>query len=166
MSAYVDDILIFTSGSRKQHREHVHQVLERLNEAGLQVNINKCKFKVKSMKYLGFIIKAGKALCMDPAKVKAIIEWVAPTTAKGVLGFLSFANFYQHFIRGFSETTTPLTGLMKKDMKFKWTQEANNAFKRLKKAFISAPMLLQFNLERETVIIMDSSGYYTSGIFY
>ena len=74
MSAYIDDILIFNSGSRKQHREHVHQVLERLNEAGLQVDIDKCEFEVKSMKYLGFIIETGKALHIDPAKVKAIIE--------------------------------------------------------------------------------------------
>ena len=94
MSAYINDILIFTSRSWKQHHEYVHQVLEQLNKAGLQVNINKCKFKVKSMKYLSFIIKAGKALHMDPAKVKAIVEWVAPITAKGILSFLSFANFY------------------------------------------------------------------------
>ena len=118
------------------------------------------------MKYLSFIIEASKALHMDLAKVKVIIEWAAPITVKGVLSFLSFANFYQCFIRGFSETTAPLTALMKKDVKFKWTQEVNNPFKRLKKAFISAPILLQFNLEREIVIIMDSSGYYTSGVFY
>jgi len=46
------------------------------------------------MKYLGFIIEAGKALRMDPAKVKVIVEWVVPIIVKGVLGFLSFANFY------------------------------------------------------------------------
>ena len=46
------------------------------------------------MKYLSFIIKAGKALHMDLAKVKVIIEWAAPTIVKGVLSFLSFANFY------------------------------------------------------------------------
>jgi len=141
-------------------------VLERLNEAGLQVDIDKCEFEVKSMKYLSFIIKAGKALHMDPAKVKVIVKWAAPTTVKGILSFLGFTNFYWRFIRGFSETTAPLTALMKKDAKFEWTQEVNNAFERLKKAFISAPMLLQFDPERETVIATDSSSYYTGRVFY
>ena len=97
---------------------------------------------MKLMKYLGFIIEAGKALRMDLAKVKVIMEWVAPTTVTGTLGFLGFANFYRRFIKGFSEIAAPLTALMKRDVKFKWIEEANNAFKRLKKAFISAPMLL------------------------
>ena len=94
-------------------------MLERLNEAGLQVDIDKCEFEVKLMKYLSFIIKAGKALYIDPAKVKVIVEWAAPIIVKGVLSFLSFTNFYQRFIRGFSKTTTPLTALIKKDVKFK-----------------------------------------------
>jgi hypothetical protein len=71
-SAYIDDILIYSSESKRQHREHVCKVLQRLQDAGLQVDINKCEFEVQSTKYLGFIIKARKGLWMDPAKVKAI----------------------------------------------------------------------------------------------
>ncbi len=94
-------------------------MLGRLSEARLQVDVDKCEFEVKLTKYLGFIIEAGKALRMDPAKVKAIMEWAAPITVKGTLGFLGFANFYRRFIKGFSEITAPLTALMKRDVKFK-----------------------------------------------
>ncbi len=55
---------------------------------------------------------------MDPAKIKAIMDWKAPTSAKGVLGFLGFANFYRRFIKGFSQITAPLYGLVKKDTDF------------------------------------------------
>ncbi|GME33632.1 hypothetical protein GTA08_BOTSDO13628 [Neofusicoccum parvum] len=72
VSAYVDDVLIFTEGSRSQHREHVTKVLEKLQAAGLQLDIDKCEFEVQSTKYLGFIIEAGKGIRMDPEKVKAI----------------------------------------------------------------------------------------------
>jgi hypothetical protein len=61
-SAYVDDILIYTSGGLKAHRSHVTQVLQRLQDAGLQLDIDKCEFEVKSTKYLGFIIEAGKGV--------------------------------------------------------------------------------------------------------
>ena len=50
VSAYVDDILIFTDGSRSQHRRQVAQVLERLEKAGLQLDVDKCEFEVQSTK--------------------------------------------------------------------------------------------------------------------
>jgi hypothetical protein len=45
-SAYIDDILIYSSGSREEHQEHVKKVLQRLREAGLQIDIDKCEFEV------------------------------------------------------------------------------------------------------------------------
>ncbi len=80
----MDDILIYSSGSRKEHREHVRKVLLRIREAGLQLDISKCEFKVQETKYLGFIIKAGKGVRIDPAKVKAILEWEALKSVKAV----------------------------------------------------------------------------------
>lgn len=164
VSAYVDDVLIFTEGSRSQHREHVIQVLERLQGAGLQLDIDKCEFEVQSTRYLGFIIEAGKGIRMDPIKVKAIEEWEAPTSTKGVLGFLGFANFYRRFIDKYSQITAPLRALTKKSALFRWTPEANEAFKRLKKAFTTAPVLAQFDPDRRTILETDSSGYCTGGI--
>ena len=76
-SAYIDDILIYLYGSRAEHREHVRKVLQRLREAGLQIDIDKCEFEVKSTKYLGFIVEAQKGVRMDPEKVKAILSWEA-----------------------------------------------------------------------------------------
>ena len=46
----------------------------RLQEAGLFLDIKKYEFKVTSTKYLGFIIKVGKGIRMDLAKVQAIKE--------------------------------------------------------------------------------------------
>ena len=73
-SAYLDDILIFSKGSLRQHREHVYKVLNKLKKAGLYLNINKCEFETTNTKYLGFIIEAGKGIYMDLDKVKTIRE--------------------------------------------------------------------------------------------
>jgi hypothetical protein len=162
-SAYIDDILIYSSGSKRQHREHVCKVLQRLQDAGLQVDINKCEFEVQSTKYLGFIIEAGKGLRMDPAKVKAIEDWESPSSVKGVRGFLGFANFYRRFIQGYSDLVRPLTDLTHKDKKFEWSVKAEEAFRRLKKIFVTAPALAQFDYDKETRIETDSSGWCIGG---
>jgi hypothetical protein len=163
-SAYLDDILVFTSGSLRQHREHVQKVLQRLKDAGLQLDIDKCEFEVKSTKYLGFIIEAGKGIRMDPEKVKAVIEWEVPRSTKGVRSFLGFANFNRRFIRNFSEIAAPLTDLTKRDKPFQWNDAANRAFCQLKKLFVTAPILVQFDPERETIVEADSSGWATGGV--
>jgi hypothetical protein len=49
-------------------------MLKYLKNTGLQLDINKYKFKVKSMKYLRFIVEASKGVWIDPNKVKAILE--------------------------------------------------------------------------------------------
>ena len=63
------------------------------------------------MKYLGFIIKVGVGLRMDPEKIKAIWEWEAPKIKKRVYAFLRFANYYRAFINKFATTAAPFTAL-------------------------------------------------------
>ena len=63
------------------------------------------------MKYLGFIIKVGVGLRIDPEKIKAIREWETPKTKKGVRAFLRFANYYKVFINKFATTAAPFTAL-------------------------------------------------------
>jgi len=71
---YSDDILVFNSRFLKKHREHIQKVLQRLNDAGLHLDIDKCEFEVQSSKYLGFIVETGKGIRMDPKKVKALVD--------------------------------------------------------------------------------------------
>jgi hypothetical protein len=162
-SAYMDDVLIYSSGSQREHRNHVRRVLSRLEKAGLQLDISKCEFEVKETKYLGFILEAGKGIRMDPEKVKAVIGWQAPKSVKGVRSFLGFANFYRKFILQFSDIVRPISDLVKKDETFVWTPEADESFQRLKELFTSAPVLRTFDPDRTTIVETDSSGWCVGG---
>jgi predicted aspartyl protease/transposase InsO family protein len=160
-SAYIDDVLVFSDGSLEDHYRKVSEVLTRLQRAGLPVDISKCEFGVQEVKYLGFIIEAGKGIRVDPEKVRAIRQWEAPSTVKGVRQFLGFANFYREFISDFSSIARPLTQLTRKGTPFQWGPEERAAFHKLKEMFITAPILAQWDPERPTVLEADSSGYAT-----
>ncbi len=72
-------------------------MLERLQEVRLQANIDKCKFYVQEIKFLGFIIST-KSIRIDPQKVNTILNWAQPTSLRHVRSFLGFYNFYRCFI--------------------------------------------------------------------
>jgi hypothetical protein len=71
-------------------------------------------------------------------------------SVKEVQGFLGFANFYRRFIQGYSDLIRPLTELTYKDKKFKWFIKAEEAFCRLKKIFVTASALAQFDYNKKT----------------
>ena len=82
------------------------------------MDIDKSKFEVQTIKYLGYIIEAGRGVQVDPEKIAAIKEWTTPTTVKGIRGFLGFTNYYREFIPQFSHIAIPLNALTKKDIPF------------------------------------------------
>ena len=78
---------------------------------------------------------------MDPVKLKGIEQWTTPTTIKQVWSFLGFGNYYRKFIKDYGNLTKPLNRLLKKDKKFEWTDEAQQAFNTLIGKFQAAPVL-------------------------
>jgi hypothetical protein len=69
-SAYLDDVPIYTNGTLQEYRIHVNKVLDALRNAGLQLDIKKCEFEVKSTKYLGFTINTERGLCRNPQRLR------------------------------------------------------------------------------------------------
>lgn len=162
-TAYMDDVLAYTSGDEHDHWKTVRSILSKLDKAGLFLDIDKCEFLRQKVKYLGFIINAGESITVDPAKVKTIMEWQAPTTVKGVRSFLGFANFYRCFVKGFSELVGPLVALTKKTSEWRWGKYENEAFERLKNIFASRPVLAQWDPDRDTIVETDCSGFALGG---
>lgn len=163
VTAYLDDVLIFTDGSQKDHMRKVRLVLRALAAAGLHLDPKKCVFAAKEVTYLGFIISAGKGISCDPEKQRAISEWEAPTHLKGVQSFLGFANYYRIFIPDFAEIAGPLIALTKKGVTFVWGSREEAAFLQLKKRFCEAPILRDWDPERPTFVEADASGLALGG---
>ena len=69
---YLDDILIY-SRIKKDYIKHVRLILQKLREAGLQMNILKCEFHVQKTKFLNLLMFIDE-LRMNPAKIQAVID--------------------------------------------------------------------------------------------
>jgi hypothetical protein len=160
--AYIDDIIIY-SKTRKEHIAHVRKVLQKLREAGLQVDIEKSEFFVQETHFLGLIVST-EGLKMDPKKIETVVKWPAPTNLREVQSFIGFCNFYRRFIRDFSRIARPLTRLAQKDVPFEWTEACQTAFNELKTAVTSAPVLRHFDRDRPAILETDSSDYINGGV--
>jgi transposase InsO family protein len=161
-TAYLDDILIY-SRTRSDHINHVRLVLGRLREAGLFAKIEKCEFLVHETKFLGIIV-GRDGICMDPDKVKTIVEWQTPSCVTDVQAFIGFGNFYRRFIKDFSKIITPLVALTRKGIPFKWSPACQSSFETLKQAFVDAPVLKPFDWTRDVILETDASDYVSAGV--
>ena len=155
--AYLDDILIY-SKIRKEHVQHVREVLIKLRNADLQVDIEKCEFHVQETAFLGVLLSID-GLRINPDKVQVVKDWPRPTTVKQVQAFVGFCNFYRRFVKDFSQIVRPLTRLTQKDTPFQWGNACQEAFDCMRQRITSAPVLRHFDRNRKAILESDSSNY-------
>jgi hypothetical protein len=86
----IDDILIF-SKNEEQHDEHLRSVSQKLKENQLYAKLNKCKFWLKEVSFLGHIIFEG-GISTDPSKVKDVLSWKTPQNVLEIRSFLGLAG--------------------------------------------------------------------------
>ena len=96
---------------------------------------------------------------MEKTKIQVILDWPKLKNTKEVQQFIRLINYYCKFLKGYSIIMGPLFKLLKKDCKFEWRQEQQEAFKKVKEAVTEEPVLAQFNAEKEMTIETDASDY-------
>ena len=94
---------------------------------------------------------------VDPAKIKAVVNWKPPRSVTKVRSFLDLAGYYRRFVKGFSVIASPLTKLLKKRVKFEWSDKCQNSFKQLKDMLVEAPVLTQPTSGTEYTLYNDAS---------
>ena len=95
---------------------------------------------------------------MDSKKIKAIADWPCPTNIREVRGFLGLTGYYRRFIQHYGSIGATLTQRLKKGG-FKWSEESEGAFLKLKSAMMSLPILALPNFELPFEIETDASRF-------
>ncbi|GJV12052.1 reverse transcriptase domain-containing protein [Tanacetum coccineum] len=136
---FIDDILIY-SKNKKEHKEHLKQILELLKKEELYAKFSKCEFWIPKVQFLGHVIDS-EGIHVDPAKIESIKDWTSPKSPTEIRQFLGLAGYYRRFIEGFSKIAKPMTKLTQKKVKFEWGDKQEAAFQLLKQKLCSAPIL-------------------------
>ncbi|GJX41982.1 putative reverse transcriptase domain-containing protein [Tanacetum coccineum] len=126
--------------NKKEHEEHLKQILELLKKEELYAKFSKCEFWIPKVQFLGHVIDS-EGIHVDPAKIESIKDWTSPKSPTEIRQFLGLAGYYRRFIEGFSKIAKPMTKLTQKKIKFEWGDKQEAAFQLLKQKLCSAPIL-------------------------
>ena len=108
---YLDDLIVLGK-TLEEHEQRLLKVIDRLEEAGLKLSIDKCQFCCPQVTYVGHIVSEN-GIATDPAKVEAVSKWKQPTDLPSLQSFLGFCGYYRRFIKNYSIIVRPLTALCK-----------------------------------------------------
>jgi len=153
---FIDSILVY-SKDEDEHAEHLRIVLQRLRDHQLYAKFSKCEFWLDSVKFLGHTVSKD-GIAVDPTKVQEVMDWEPPTSVHEIQSFLGLAGYYRRFIPDFSRIAKPITELLKKGVKFVWSDTCEEAFHTLRKHLTSAPVLAQPDNTKPYDVYCDASG--------
>ena len=153
----MDDILII-GRDQAEHDKRLKQVLDRLVERKLTLNLEKCLFSQSRLQYLGQIIDSD-GIRKDPSKVKAITDMAEPQNIADLRRFLGLVNRLMKFCPNLAEKTKPLRDFLKKERAWVWGTAQQEAFQQLKADMASDQVLALYDPEKETMVSSDASSF-------
>ncbi|UYV79597.1 K02A2.6-like, partial [Cordylochernes scorpioides] len=157
VACYIDDILV-AGKDNKDHEQKLELVFKRLQEKGLRLNKDKCKFAVNAVEYLGFKIDK-KGLHPISSKIEAVVEAPEPTNVSQLRSFIGLLMYYSRFIRNIADILAPFYHLLKKNSKWNWTGEHRMLFAKCKALLTNESVLAHYDATKELVLACDASSY-------
>jgi len=103
---YINNFLVH-SDTHKKHLESLEQVLDRLSQNHLKINLEKCIFGNMEVSYLGFTLTT-ESIKPRKNKLKAIQQAKAPNDVKTIRSFVGLCNFFLTHIKDFAVIAAPL----------------------------------------------------------
>lgn len=152
---FIDDFLIY-GRNQAEHDQRLKLVLDKLREINLKLNIDKCKFGLSQVSYLGHVFDKN-GVSADETKVLAIKSMPIPSSVQELQRFLGMVNYLGSYIPNLAKKMENLRKLLKKDVIFQWQESHTKEFNLLKDLLCKKLVLVYYNPKLPITITCDSS---------
>ena len=146
LEVYFDDWTVF--GLIKYHIGSLKMMLEWCRQYQILLNLKKCIVCGLFGILLGHVVRHD-GIMVNLAKITTIVDLPPPTTVKQLRTTikqlrrtLGHTRYYQKFIKGYAEVTNPMEKLLKKCVKFQWSEDFQEILYTLKKKIVTTPILV------------------------
>ena len=139
---YIDDVIIHTA-THEHHLQVLDQVLTKLKEHQLKINLAKCFFGNTEVAYLGFVLTP-EGIQPGREKLQLLRDMPPPNNLRQVRQFIGLCNFFRNHIKDFALISQPLHRLTRKSTDFESGPIPDNALKAfhlIRNALISEPVV-------------------------
>ena len=151
---YLDDILV-SGDTLEECEQRLHSVFERLNHHNVHVNLDKSKFLVPSVEYLGHLIDEHG---LHPTEShRDLLQVPSPTCVTDVKSFMGMLNFYHKFLSDLAKVAEPLHRLLRKSEPWQWGELEESAFQSCLQLLASDLVLMPYSLELPLRLTSDAS---------
>eukprot|EP00794_Sanderia_malayensis_P003974 gene3974-4523_t len=152
---YLDDVIVY-SKSFDKHLDNLRLVFERFKNEGLKLKPKKCYFCQPEVLYLGHVV--GKdGIKPNPEKISVIQNYPVPKDCGEIRSFVALVSYYRRFIKNFASIAAPLNYLLKKGVKFTWSDDCQCAFEYLRNSLLKAPILAYPDFNERFSLYTDAS---------
>ncbi len=129
----------------------------------MKIHPKKCEFVVTLVVYLGHIILPN-GIMVHWAKVVAILEMPNPTDVHTLKSFIGICSYYRIYVQDFSIIVHLIYALLKKDVVWTWSEEAQEAFNTFKEKFSEFLILRRLDFNKVFILHIDWSALGISAI--
>lgn len=151
---YIDNIYVYGK-TLLETNEKLKLVLQRIQESGLKLKLNKCKFFDTKLDVFGFEVnKTG--IKVLKSKIEPLLSLPRPDNIKMLRSFLGKVNYYNRFLQNMAIVLKPLYDCLKND-KFEWTEECDMSFKQIKQRLANTSSLSHFDPNATVILTCDSA---------
>jgi len=151
----VDDILAYDE-TFPVHVRHLWTILIRCRQHGITLNPAKFQFAKEEVHYVGYHVTQYGTMA-DPAKVKALQEFPAPTNVSELRSFMGLVTQLGDFSSEVSTAADSLRPLLSSKNTFQWLPAQESAFQAVKSALVAPPVLAHFDPALPTALQTDAS---------
>ncbi|XP_055621859.1 uncharacterized protein K02A2.6-like [Toxorhynchites rutilus septentrionalis] len=152
---YLDDIVV-SGRSKAEHDRCLQALLDRFKSFDILLNLEKCRFSVKKLEFLGHELSINGIRPTD-SRIQAVQQFRSPMSVAELRSFLGLITYVGRFLPNLASKTDTLRNLLREGVSFIWKEEHQTAFEAIKSEIANVGFLGYLDPKDTSILVTDAS---------